>query len=89
MVAYRRAPPETAADRAAAMGPGAPTTKAPPARRNATWAALMRRAFALDVWVCPRCGGPLRVIATIADPVAVRRILAPASGPSPPPLSPR
>jgi hypothetical protein len=47
------------------------------------------RAFALDVLGCPRCGGRLRVIATIEDPVAVRQILAarrPAEplGPAPP-----
>jgi uncharacterized protein YbaR (Trm112 family) len=35
----------------------------------------MRRAFALDVLVCPRCGGPLRVIGTVEDPLAVRQIL--------------
>jgi hypothetical protein len=50
----------------------------------------MRRAFALDVLACPRCGGRLRVMATVADPVAVRQILAaqcPADprGPGPPP----
>jgi uncharacterized protein YbaR (Trm112 family) len=36
----------------------------------------MRRAFALDVLACPRCGERLRVIATVEDPVAVRQILA-------------
>jgi hypothetical protein len=49
----------------------------------------MRRAFALDVLACPRCGGRLRVVATVEDPVAVRQILAarrPAEplGPGPP-----
>jgi hypothetical protein len=48
----------------------------PPPLRNWTWAALMRRAFAVDVLACPRCGGRLRVIATVEDPVAVRQILA-------------
>jgi Putative transposase len=48
----------------------------PPPLRNWTWAALMRRAFALDVLACPRCGGRMRVIATIADPAAIRQILA-------------
>jgi len=36
----------------------------------------MRRAFAIDVLACPRCGGKLRVIATVEDPLAVRQILA-------------
>jgi hypothetical protein len=37
---------------------------------------LLQRAFALDVLACPRCGGRLRVIATVEDPLAVRQILA-------------
>src|SRR5262245_59163863 len=41
-----------------------------------TWAALMRRVFAFDVLACPRCGGRLRVIATVHDPLAVQAILA-------------
>ena len=49
----------------------------------------MRRAFALDVLACPRCGARLRVLATVEDPVVVRQILAawrPAEplGPGPP-----
>ena len=46
----------------------------------------MRRAFAIDVLACLRCGGRLRVIATVEDPLAVRQILAAAPpGPGPPP----
>ena len=41
-----------------------------------TWPALMRRVFDLDVLACPRCGGRLRVIATIQDPAVARTILA-------------
>jgi hypothetical protein len=41
-----------------------------------TWAALMRRVFDLDVLACPRCGGRLRLIATVADPAVVGKILA-------------
>jgi hypothetical protein len=41
-----------------------------------TWAALMRRVFDLDVLACPPCGGHLRVIATVQDPLAVQAILA-------------
>jgi uncharacterized protein YbaR (Trm112 family) len=43
----------------------------------------MRRAFALDVLACPRCGGRLRVVATVEDPVAVRQILAARRPPEP------
>jgi len=53
----------------------------------------MRRVFNLDVLACPRCGGRLRVIATVQDPLAVQAILAhrgrsdaaePPPGPAPP-----
>jgi len=36
----------------------------------------MRRAFDIDVLACPRCGGRLRLIATVEDPSAIRAILA-------------
>jgi hypothetical protein len=35
----------------------------------------MRRAFPIDVLACARCGGRMRVIGTVEDPVAVRQIL--------------
>jgi uncharacterized protein YbaR (Trm112 family) len=35
----------------------------------------MRRAFDIDVLACPRCGGRLRLLGTIEDPVAIRAIL--------------
>jgi hypothetical protein len=50
-------------------------TEAPNARHWA-WAALMRRAFEIDVLACPRCGGRLRLLATVEDPDAIRAILA-------------
>jgi hypothetical protein len=52
-----------------------------------SWATLMHRAFAIDVLACPHCGGRLRLIATLHDPVVIRKILAhpgmAPSGPSP------
>ena len=36
----------------------------------------MRRAFAIDVLACPRCGERLRLIATVEDPEVIRKILA-------------
>jgi uncharacterized protein YbaR (Trm112 family) len=49
------------------------------ASRHWAWAALMRRAFDVDVLACPRCGGRLRLIATIEDPAAIEAILAAVS----------
>jgi hypothetical protein len=63
-----------------------------PTPRAWTCAALMHRAFAIDVPACPHCGGRLRLIATLHDPAVIRRILAHvgvgASGPSPGPAPP-
>ena len=36
---------------------------------------LQRRAWRIDVLVCPRCGGPMRMIALIQDPLVARTIL--------------
>ena len=47
-----------------------------------TWAALMRRAFDLDVLRCPRCGGRMELIATVDDPAVIHRILAHLALPS-------
>jgi hypothetical protein len=47
-----------------------------PTPRAWTWAALMHRAFAIDVQACVHCGGRLRLIATLHDPGVIRRTLA-------------
>ncbi len=53
-----------------------PPRPGPPGRpRRLPWAELMRRVFAVDVLKCPDCGGPMRILAAIHDPTAVRAIL--------------
>ncbi len=51
-----------------------------------------RRAFAIDVLACVHCGGRLRLIGTLHDPGAIRKLLAhlgmARSGPSPGPAPP-
>ena len=54
----------------------------PPAARRWSWPDLMRHTFAVDVLACPRCGSRMRVVATIEDPVVVRRF-SPTSGSRP------
>jgi hypothetical protein len=45
------------------------------ARAKATWARLIRKIYEADPLECPKCKGPMRVIALIEDPGVVRRIL--------------
>ena len=79
MVGYSATPGEApAAANASTEANDAPM--AAPNPRHWAWAALMRRAFDSDVLVCPRCGGLLRLIATVEDPDAIRAILVAAAG---------
>lgn len=52
----------------------APVTASMLARRL-DWAALLERVFGADVTTCPRCAGPLRVLAFLSDPDVTARIL--------------
>jgi hypothetical protein len=45
------------------------------ARAKVAWARLIRKVYAADPLACPRCKGPMRVIALTDDPGVVRRIL--------------
>src|SRR5262245_65029137 len=88
VVVYGRVAPEpgpTAAPLAA--GPEGTGVKRRP--RAWSWAALMHRAFAIDVLACPHCGGRRRLIAPVHDPGVIRKLLAhlgmTLSGPSPGP----
>ena len=71
---WRVAPEPTAL--APPLAPGPDGTGVKPTPRAWTWAALMHRAFAIDVLACPHCGGRLRLIATLHDPAVIRKILA-------------
>jgi hypothetical protein len=56
--------------------------------RNYSWAELMRRVFSIDVLVCPRCGGRLRILCAIHPPEAIHQILECLGLPSrPPPIA--
>jgi hypothetical protein len=65
------------------------TTTSRPRRKTLPWADLLRRVFALDVLVCPKCLGPMTVIAYLTDPNVLCKILTHLGLPTePPPLSP-
>ncbi|MCP4044523.1 MAG: IS91 family transposase [Gammaproteobacteria bacterium] len=48
-----------------------------PAERRAamTWAQRLKRVFNIDIEVCSKCGGAVKVIACIEDPVVIEKIL--------------
>ena len=52
-------------------------TRTPAERHRAmTWAQRLKRVFQLDLQSCEGCGGQVRVIACIEDPLFIGRILA-------------
>ena len=55
-----------------------PPCPSPPERRAAmTWAQRLKRVFNIDIETCPKCGGALKIIACIQDPVVIDKILSP------------
>ena len=40
-----------------------------------SWAQRLKRVFKLDLETCEGCGGQVRVIASIEDPLVIARIL--------------
>ena len=39
------------------------------------WAQRLKRVFGIDVERCQECGGPLKIIASIEDPLVTAKIL--------------
>ena len=39
------------------------------------WAALLARTFGLKMEICPDCGGRMKIIAVVTDPVSVKTYL--------------
>ncbi len=47
-----------------------------PKHVSMTWARRLKRVFAIDIEECARCGGRLKVLASIEEPELIARILA-------------
>jgi hypothetical protein len=65
----------------AGRGPGARQGAAAPERTSAnavrmSWARRLKRVFGIEIEQCARCGGRLKVIASIEEPELIERILA-------------
>ncbi|MFT4862020.1 MAG: hypothetical protein ACI95C_001233 [Pseudohongiellaceae bacterium] len=48
-----------------------------PAERHAsmTWMQRLKRVFNIDLEICEKCQGPVRIIACVEDPAAIEKIL--------------
>jgi len=66
-------PPASEKANRGAHAPDDPCAHAP--KRWTAWATLMQRVFAVDVLECPRCGGNMKILATIHPPEATTAIL--------------
>lgn len=44
-------------------------------QQTSSWSELLKRSFAIDVLVCSSCGGKMRLVSHIEEPVVVTRIL--------------
>ena len=40
-----------------------------------SWSRLLARVFRVDVTQCPACGGTMKIIAALAEPLAIRTYL--------------
>jgi len=45
-------------------------------RASMTWAQRLKRVFDIDIETCDKCGGDVRIIASIEDPAVIQKILA-------------
>lgn len=45
-------------------------------RKSMTWAQRLKRVFGIDIETCHQCGGVVKIIASIEDPVVIEKILS-------------
>ena len=57
------------------LGPAQGGSTVSPSRRRLGWAALLAQVFAVDVTLCPTCGGRLRLVVVRRAPASIRRYL--------------
>ena len=57
--------------------------------KKSSWAKLLARVFGIDVSKCTNCGGRMKIISSIKDPLVIKKILTHLGlSPIPPPLAP-
>jgi hypothetical protein len=52
-----------------------PTEVAETRPPNRSWSEMLKRSFAIDVMTCSACGGQMRLISHIEEPIVITRIL--------------
>ncbi len=52
------------------------------------WARRLKRVFGIEIDTCQRCGGRLRIIASIEQPAVIAKILAHLERPAAEPFQP-
>ncbi len=71
----------TTAAAAGAVHP-ADSDKPPASAKRIAWAQLLKRVFNIDISVCSRCQGKVKIIAAIEDPKVIKKILSHMGMPS-------
>jgi hypothetical protein len=67
----------------------APTASPTHRSRYRPWLELLKRTFAIDLEMCPRCGGHMKILALVNSPASIERFLRHLGEPTePPPLEP-
>ena len=57
--------------------------------RHSTWGKLLARIFSIDISVCPKCNGEMRIISAILNRTVITEILTHLNlAARPPPVSP-
>ena len=44
--------------------------------RSMTWAQRLKRVFGIEIETCEQCGGAVKVIASIEEPLVIQKILS-------------
>ena len=69
--------------------PDEPRDQTPAERRAAmTWTQRLKRVFNIDIETCRKCGGAVKVIACIEDPLIIDKVLSHLNEKAPPVQSP-
>jgi hypothetical protein len=67
--------PQKKPELAIAANPEADSDKPPASAKRIAWAQLLKRVFNIDVSVCPKCQGKVKIIAAIEEPKVIKKIL--------------